>query len=313
MQSSRNSATDSETERQRHASGEVALARREYGWLGTFAAMASPCEVHVEGADRDRADRVLDAVAAEAWRVEQKYSRYLDGNIVSRINATDGAAIEVDEETAGLLDYADTLFRLSDGSFDITSGVLRRAWRFDGGSSVPAKAEVDALMKKVGWRRVRWQRPDITLEPGMEVDLGGIGKEYAVDRAAAIAERLWPRCLLNFGGDLRAIRPGVDRGGWTVGIEGLCADSVPARRIRLARGGIATSGDSKRFLIRGGKRYGHILDPTTGYPVEGAPRSVTVLAPTCMEAGMLATFAMLQGREAESFLEAQECRYWVLR
>jgi thiamine biosynthesis lipoprotein len=153
----------------------------------------------------------------------------------------------------------------------------------------------------------------LALEPGMEIDLGGIGKEYAVDRAAAIAAALFPRCLINFGGDLRACGTGVDRGGWTVGIDGLCAETVPARRIRLVTGGIATSGDAARFLIHNGKRYGHILDPRTGWPVDDAPRSVTVVAPTCMEAGMLSTLAMLHGAEAEAFLGEQGVRYWCLR
>jgi len=289
------------------------LVRRDHAWVGTFQAMASPCEVHVPGARREQAARVLAAVADEAWRIEQKFSRYLRGNVIDRINSADGQTVTVDEETAGLLDYADSLYGMSEGRFDITSGVLRRVWRFDGGSRLPDPADVAALRDIVGWSRVCWQPFDLTLEPGMEIDLGGIGKEYAVDRAAAIAADLFPRCLINLGGDLRACGTGVDRDGWTVGIDGLCADTVPARRIRLITGGIATSGDAARFLLHNGKRYGHILDPRTGWPVENAPRSVTVVAPTCMEAGMLSTLAMLQGAEAEAFLGAQGVRYWCLR
>ncbi|MDH3990867.1 MAG: FAD:protein FMN transferase, partial [Gammaproteobacteria bacterium] len=83
--------------------------------------------------------------------------------------------------------------------------------------------------------------------------------------------------------------------------------------IRLKNGGLATSGDARRFLLKDGIRYGHILDPTTGWPVTDAPRSITIAADTCTQAGMLATLAMLKGKDAESFLEDQDCQSWCLR
>jgi thiamine biosynthesis lipoprotein len=275
--------------------------------------MASPCEVHLVGGDRSVAQRVLDLVATEAWRVEDKFSRYRPDNVVYEINAADGRSVVVDEETSRLLDYAAELFTLSDGHFDITSGVLRKAWRFDGSDRVPKRATVKALLTRVGWRRIRWQPPQLTLDPGMQIDFGGIGKEYAVDRAAALVRPVWTDCLLNFGGDLLALGPSIGGRPWQVGVEGLSQPSLAARQIELERGALATSGDARRYLLKNGKRYGHILDPKTGWPVEGAPRSVTVAAPTCTQAGMLATFAMLRGRDAESFLGAQGVKYWCLR
>jgi len=83
--------------------------------------------------------------------------------------------------------------------------------------------------------------------------------------------------------------------------------------IRLKTGALATSGDSRRYLLKNGKRYGHILNPLTGWPIEDAPRSITVAADTCTQAGMLATLAMLCGAEAEVFLERQDTQYWCLR
>jgi thiamine biosynthesis lipoprotein len=289
------------------------LTRRRYGWFGSFNAMASPCEVHVADADHETAERVFQAVREEAQRIERKYSRYLSGNVVDRINTASGASVVVDDETAGLLTYASRLFELSGGLFDITSGVLRKVWRFDGPGRLPSRSAVRKAMRHVGWQRVKWQPPKFTLEAGMEIDFGGIGKEYAVDRAGALAREIWPHCLLNFGGDLLASGLGIDRGGWTVGVEGLCAANLPAKSIRLTLGALATSGDARRYLLDGGKRYGHILDPRTGWPVEGAPRSVTVAAPTCTQAGMLATFAMLHGGGAEAFLDAQGMDHWCLR
>ena len=83
--------------------------------------------------------------------------------------------------------------------------------------------------------------------------------------------------------------------------------------MNITRGALATSGDSRRYILRDGVRYGHILDPRSGWPVREAPRSVTVAAATCTEAGMLATLAMLEGPAAESFLAEQGVRYWVAR
>jgi thiamine biosynthesis lipoprotein len=283
------------------------------GWLGTFDAMASKCEVHVDTADREDAARVLASVADEALRIEEKFSRYRSDNVVHAINTAAGRPVTVDDETARLIDYAAQLFELSGGKFDITSGVLRRIWRFDGSDRVPSRNQIENVRRLVGWRRVRWQRPVIALESGMEIDFGGIGKEYAVDRAAALVGSLTQSCLLNFGGDLRALGPHANGRPWEVGIEAVDRLSSASHVIDVYRGGVATSGDSRRYLLKDGRRYGHILDPTTGEPVTEAPRSVTVVADTCTQAGMLATLAMLQGKAAQHFLDAQGVRYWCDR
>lgn len=275
--------------------------------------MASPCEVHVSGADRAAAQRIADIVCVEANRIEAKLSRYRRGNIVDAINSAGGRTVVVDDETARLLDYAAELHELSRGKFDVTSGVLRRAWRFDGSDRVPSAETIAALLPIVGWGKVRWRKPELTLAPGMELDFGGIGKEYAVDCAAALVRPLATKCLLNFGGDLLALGPQADGAPWRVGVEAVDDTRTAARQIELGAGALATSGDARRFLLKDGKRYGHILDPTTGWPVAGAPRSITVAAATCTQAGMLATLALLQGEGAEAFLEAQSVQFWALR
>jgi thiamine biosynthesis lipoprotein len=275
--------------------------------------MASPCEVHVADTDRAAAQRMLDLVVAETRRIEAKYSRYRQDNIVHAMNTAEGRAVIVDDETARLLDYAGQLFELSDSKFDVTSGVLRRVWRFDGSDRVPPRAAVESLLPIVGWDKIRWRSPEITLLPGMQIDLGGIGKEYAVDRAAALVRPSSSQCLLNFGGDLLALGPSAAGRPWRVGIESWASTEAAATQIDLTCGALATSGDARRFLLKKGKRFGHILDPTTGWPVPKAPRSVTVAAPTCSQAGMLATFALLRGRDAEAFLASQGVQYWALR
>jgi thiamine biosynthesis lipoprotein len=285
-------------------------------WVGSFEAMASRCELllDLDATEKPLAARLLAIASEEAGRIERKFSRYSTDSVLGRIHAAHGQPVTVDEETAALLDFAGQCFEISEGRFDVTSGVLRRVWRFDGSDRVPAPSEVAAIRPLVGWGKVEWRRPELRLPEGMEVDFGGIGKEYAVDRvidriAAATAAPL----LVNFGGDLRARGPRRSGAAWHVGVEDPRRDGAAVREIELFEGALATSGDARRFLEKGGVRYPHILDPRTGWPVLDAPRSVTVAAPTCTEAGMLATFAMLRGPEAESFLEEQGVRFWCTR
>lgn len=278
-----------------------------------FSAMGTPCEVQVETRDSRLATQLARIGEAEARRIEEKFTRYKPTGVVWAINNAGGRPVEVDEETAGLIDYAAQVHGLSEGRFDVTSGVLRRAWKFDGSDRVPESEAVAALMPLIGWDKVGWERPFLTLPPGMEIDLGGICKEYAVDRAAMaiMAESDCP-ALVNFGGDLRTTRAKAG-GRWAVAIESLDPAKAAGGLLQIGEGAIATSGDAKRFLLKAGKRYSHILDPRTGWPVEGPPRSVTVAARTCVQAGTLSTLAMLLGPQAEAFLKAEKAEAWVLR
>jgi len=220
----------------------------------------------------------------------------------------------VDAETAHLLNFAANCFRVSDGLFDITSGVLRRIWRFDGSDNVPTNAQIKSLRQSIGWEKVSWKPPAIVLPAGMEIDLGGLAKEYAVDKAlGAVRELTSLPALVNFGGDLRVSGPRAQGKRWKVAIESINASGEVAGLLELADGALATSGDARRFLLKDGVRYGHILNPSTGRPVERAPRSVTVAAATCVEAGMIATLAVLQGKGAEAFLEREGVRAWCIR
>ena len=277
--------------------------------------MGSPCEVLCGTDDEFLANDLLDHIAGEAWRIEDKFSRYLPDNTVDKINRSNGEVVEVDEETANLLDFAASLHEMSDGRFDITSGALRKAWTFDGSDKIPDDSRVRSILETIGWDKVSWQRPTLALQAGMQIDFGGIGKEYAVDKAASLVnEKSGAPMLLNFGGDIVATGPPDNTNGWQVGVEALDTSTRKADRvIRLSQGALATSGDARRFLLKDGVRYGHILDPTTGWPVTDAPRSITVAADTCTQAGMLATLAMLQGADAEEFLRTQDIQFWCQR
>jgi len=286
-------------------------------WRGQFEAMASPCELIVDGGDEQEVAGLLAVAASEALRIEHKFSRYRQDSELSRWHATPGLSVQLDEESAKLLDMASLCHRLSDGLFDVSSGVLREVWRFDGSDRLPPPERVASVLERVGWHKVGWQRPSLTLPAGMQLDLGGLGKEYAADRVLGLLRSSTSMpMLLNLGGDLVCSGPRAHGEPWFVGIERpLDGGDGPVPRavglVELRAGALATSGDSRRYLLKDGVRYSHILDPRTGWPVRDAPRSVTVAAPTCTEAGLLATLAMLHGPQADHFLREQGVPYWI--
>jgi thiamine biosynthesis lipoprotein len=278
-----------------------------------FTAMASPCLVLVDTPDPALGAEVGAIVKGEALRIEAKFSRYRP-SVVTHINENAGRPVEVDEETADLIAYSMVCYTLSERRFDITSGALRRVWKFDGSGTLPTDAMVRQALRYVGWWRVRWERPRLVLPAKMEIDFGGIGKEYAVDRALALAAtRTSAPVLVNLGGDLRVSGPRREGSAWRVAIEDVNCVGAAAGMLELFHGALATSGDSHRHVLDQGMRYGHILDPQTGWPVPDAPRSVTVHATTCSEAGLLAKLALLRGAGAEEFLRAEKVRAWCVR
>jgi thiamine biosynthesis lipoprotein len=283
--------------------------------IGRFAAMASPCELLIETKDPLLANHLTALAYKESQRIEQKFSRYLPNNLMANINHSMGKAVAIDDETFRLLEFANTCFELSDGMFDITSGVLRKAWKFDGSDNLPTPDAVKVLMPHIGWRKVKYTQSSITLAKGMELDFGGIGKEYAVGCVAKLCAESasTTSIVVNFGGDIQVTRPRHNKQPWHIGIENPEDDNSATKVLKIISGGLATSGDARRYLLKDGKRYSHILNPETGYPIENAARSVTVAAPNCIQAGLLATMALLKGPNAEVFLEQQDVKFWCYR
>jgi len=223
-------------------SGEInrPLALEAGGGLTTvrFEAMASPCELVSAEADQAHVMAIAEVAAREAWRIEKKYSRYRDDSVVAQIHNNRGSSLTLDTETASLLDFAQHCFVLSEGLFDVTSGPLRHVWRFDGSDHLPSPSDVEALLPRIGFSKLHWKKPQLTVPPGMELDFGGIGKEYAVDRAfQLVAARTARAFLLNFGGDLRASGP-HDHGPWQVGIERPGSDRQTQVVLSLERGAL---------------------------------------------------------------------------
>jgi len=299
----------------------INVSKQKDGYGITFNAMASPCEVLIQSKDKNLAEQVGRCVSDEVWRIEDKYSRYDPKSVCSQINNSSGRQTVIDEETFLLLNFAEQCYQLSDGLFDISSGVLRKVWTFDGLSGecqhFPTQEDINNVLNFVGWRKVTYERQRIILPEQMQLDFGGIGKEYAVDRSILLAKQLTDKPLLvNLGGDLAVSGPRENNQPWQVAIEHPDSDSLGQQQdmiVAIHQGALATSGDARRYLIKTGVRYGHVLNAKTGWPILHAPRSITTVAPQCIQAGILAMLALLQGQYAEEFLIEQEITYWSRR
>jgi len=267
--------------------------------------MGCPCELKLEG-EAAALERAAQAAQAEVERLDRKYSHYRNDSLIALLAACAdaGGGMNVDEETAHLLDFSATLHAQSDGRFDIAAGALTKLWDLTSGR-VPEAAAIRAALSRCGWQRVRWRRPHIHFStPGMRLDLGGVVKEYAADRAAqACRDAGVAHGVVDLGGDLAVIGPHADGSPWLAGIKHPRDTARALATIELAAGGLATSGDYERALIVDGRRYSHILDPRSGYPMQSFA-SVSVLGDTCLVAGAAATLAMLFGvAEGRTWLE----------
>ncbi len=260
----------------------------------------------IDDRGRRRAEMIARAAENEAFRIERKFSRYRDDSVVSEIARNAGRApVAVDDETVALVEAALELAQLTGGRFDPTVGVLRRAWNFRE-PRVPADDELAALMPHVNHGAVSVGDGTVFLRAeGMELDLGGVGKEYAVDRVADVLRAHGvTSALLNFAGDVRTIGGRGDGRPWSIGVADPRAPGRCRFAVRLIGGaGVATSGDYERCFVKDGVRYHHLLDATTGRPARGV-MSATVVAASAFLAGRLATAAFLLGpREGLAVIE----------
>jgi thiamine biosynthesis lipoprotein len=261
-----------------------------------FRAMGSPCVLSFWSESRYEAATLAEACGEEIDRLERKDSRYRKDSLTSRINrsAGDESGIEIDSETAALLDFSATAYHESEGRFDPTSGVLRRVWDFKSGKR-PGEDALRECLKLVGWSKLEWKNPTIRLPlPGMQLDFGGFVKEYAADRVAELCrERGLHSGLIDLGGDLAVVGPHPDGQPWWIGIRDPRNPDTALARIALEHGGLATSGDYERFMIIDVQRYSHLLDPRTGECHRTGPACVSTTAPHCLVAGITSTIAML--------------------
>ena len=278
-----------------------------------FEAMACENELQFYAADAQTAQNAANKAITEVRRIESRYSRYREDGVISRINNAAGKSnVNIDEETASLLRHADFCFYTSRGLFDITSGVLRQIWNFREGIPPSAQA-IAAILPRVGWDKVEFGGKRIRLpHKGMEIDFGGIGKEYAADRAALVLHGEGISSgLVNLGGDIRILGPHPDGSPWPIHIVHPRQQDTILRTFNLAQGALATSGDYQRYLDLDGKRYCHILNPRTGWSVSHW-QSVSVVASQCMEAGSATTISMLLESDAISYLQDRGASYLLV-
>lgn len=265
-------------------------------YRNAFNAMGTPCDIQLYAKSRTGAKRASELIIADVRRLESLYSRYRSDSFLSAINrvAMAGGRISVDEETTELLNYAATCYEQSEGLFDITSGILRRAWNFKSGK-LPSDAQVQELLGRIGWDKLCWRPPLLEFPvPGMEIDFGGIVKEYAADRTASLSLQAGIRHgLVNLGGDIKIIGPRPDGKPWRIGIRHPGRKETAMQMLLLHEGAVASSGDYERCILLDGIRYGHVLNPKTGWPVRHLA-SVTVVSDWCVVAGSASTIAMLK-------------------
>jgi len=265
----------------------------------TFHAMGTRCRVMLVEPSRAAADSFLEHLLTAVADFEAKYSRFLDGSLVSRINAAAGKHwVEVDPEADRLFGLCADLVFFTRGAFDPTALPLLRLWNWKSNPPVvPEDRAVAAARELVGWNKVQ-RRPGAVFlpQPGMGLDLGGVGKEYAVDMAVALAgQHGIANLLVDFGQDIRAQGQPPGRPAWHVGLENPAQPGACWASVAVTGHAVASSGDYLRHFVHEGRRYGHILDPRTGYPVHNDCRAVSVVAPACTIAGILTTTAFVLG------------------
>jgi len=258
-----------------------------------FTSMGCPCEIQLYARSCKDALAAFCQAESEVHRLDGKYSHYRDDSELQQIQqkAARTGGVKVDRETAALLDYAQTQFEVSGGQFDVTAGTLSALW--DQVEELPHEQQIKKALEQTGWRRLNWDGESLEAPAGLLLDLGGVVKEYAADRAAGILKTLgFESGYADLGGDLHFMGPHPDGRGWQTGIRHPDGGKQAIASIEVQSGGLASSGNYERYSEIDGKRYGHIINPQTGWPVNGLA-AVSVLAPSCLVAGSVSTLAML--------------------
>lgn len=266
-----------------------------------FHAMGTPCSVQFSTADQRAAQEYEREAVRWVQNFEARYTRFRDDSLIGQINLNAGEWVTVDEEMDRMLDMCGTVHFMTQGIVDVTAGPLARLWDYHTPHpQLPSQSEVDAAKGLVGWHRIEREPGRVRLPArGMSLDFGGWGKEFAVDTVATMAAEFGVEgVLVDFGHDIRSLGQPPGRPAWHVGLE----DPVKPGEIWGSVAGlncaIASSGDYQRGFTVDGQRYGHIIDPRDGRPATHGLRQVTVVAPTCLQAGMLATSAFVLGPNA---------------
>jgi thiamine biosynthesis lipoprotein len=278
----------------------------------SFSAMDSDCEVRLVCKNHGDAERGFALVVDEVERIEAKYSIDRKQSPWQQMvqDAGSGQPVKVDEETSRLLDMAEMGYTLSEGLFDVTLTPLVEIWDWNK-AAMPGSAAIAEAKSRSGWGLVDWQRPNLLLpDLGMKMDLRGLCKEYSADACIELLQQEgFGFALVDLGGDVAACQDDESKPAWQVEIRQSRSAELPAAKIELRNGGLATRGDYDLCMVVNGIRYSHMLDPRNGWPVQGLA-SVSVLAPQCVTAGVLATTAMVRGpHQGPPWLQRMDVEY----
>jgi thiamine biosynthesis lipoprotein len=270
--------------------------------------MGTTVQIYLYAPTRDRAAALLEAAYEEIERVEAALSTYRPTSEISRLNTT--AAREqviTDPEVLDLIYQALGYSRLTGGAFDVTVGPLVKAWGFFRNvGHYPSPAELSEARARVGWEHVALDAGDRSIRfqiPGLELDLGGIGKGFALDCAARTLRRHGVKRALLGAGQSSYVAIGAPPGarGWLITVPSPDDPARPMSTVPLRDQSLSTSGSNQQYFELDGRRYGHIIDPRTGQPVTGMIQ-VTVTAPTATDSDALSTALFVLGPERAAAL-----------
>ncbi len=270
----------------------------------TSLIMGTLVEIKIYDTDQDKAAQAASDAFAEMNRIEQVFSRHIESSEISQLSQAT-APFRVSAEVAALLEQGEQIARASGGAFDIGLGRLKGLWGIESEHPhIPSAAELQEALAGTGPEAVRLEGTLVyKSRPGLQIDLGGIAKGYAVDRALQLLRTEGIHsAAVNAGGDIALIG---DKEGqpWRIGIQHPRNKEKMLLTLPLRDCAVVTSGDYERFFERDGVRYHHIFDPATGQPARLC-QSVTVIAPSAALADALATATFVLGPEkGKAFLE----------
>ncbi|MBN8861277.1 MAG: FAD:protein FMN transferase [Sphingobacteriales bacterium] len=266
--------------------------------------MGNAFEITVVGEDKSWAEERIDAAIGEIRRIEKLLTTFSEDSETNRVNANAGVQpVQVSRETFGLIERSLRISVVTDGAFDITYGsVDKRLWNFDRNmTSLPDAEIARSMVRLINYRNVLLDSNECTVflkEAGMRIGFGGIGKGYAAEMAKRqLQQQGVVNGVVNASGDISTWGNQADGRPWTIGIADPDHAGRPFSYLNISNTAIATSGNYEKYVIIGGKKYSHTINPKTGLPVTGI-KSVTIICPNAEIADAMATPVTIMGARA---------------
>ena len=265
--------------------------------------MGGRFDITIVGRDSADAEMNIDTVIREITRIEHLISDWIPETQVSQVNANAGIRpVRVNDEVFALTERALYLSGLTNGAFDISFAAMDRIWKFDGSmTSMPSPEAIARSVEKVGYQDIVLDKINSTVflkNKGMKIGFGALGEGYAADKCREMMLAKGVRAgIVNGSGDMSAWGKQPDGSDWVIGINDPLRKGELFAVIPLKQGAVVTSGSYEKFVVFGGKRYSHIINPATGYPATGLS-SVTVFGPSAETANGFSTSLMVMGKDA---------------